>query len=517
MKIQDDYLNKGVPIDPSIHILVDFNALYYYATDKEEVKKQLKKYDDEVNKYIASLLSNKSTRFLYLIKNFIVKYDKNTKTNQLTFNPEDILHSLMYYLNIDFRDVYDPKKREDVFDRFNKELKRLYNITSKGELEKKFPKLYKFYLAERKVHDNYLILKQRGYSDDQIINTMLKDYKNINGESNEELIESIKNMNSAKEFGTMYSYIISEVFSKIVDIMDYSNSHPIDILNTNQFDKEGLEAYIAKLHIDVINKVIPSEVKQKFLYYLTAYFNEHKNWLSNDKRFMIYNGNNSYEMSFKELYNKYIDILVDNPELKIVNYTRDDFDGFTPEEVEEYMNLELQDAQANWSFLEKDKEEERMAKAIHNRIDGIIDPVKRKKTIAELRSLYMRKKELFDGEFDYKTVEGKNAFDGYLAFIYPNGKVILERFFKRRKDGSEVIATDQAIYVMNIEEFYNYSRLSKTEIIRDKLCKRYIHKGAWQERVREEINKLGNTPDTEYKHLVYSKKINDNNINKKNN
>ena len=66
----------------------------------------------------------------------------------------------------------------------------------------------------------------------------------------------------------------------------------------------------------------------------------------------------------------------------------------------------------------------------------------------------------------------------------------------------------EALYI-HLAEFYSLTNLSKTTIIRDKLCKRYIHKGAWESKIKAEINDNGNLPATEYKKLVLSKKIND--------
>lgn len=62
---------------------------------------------------------------------------------------------------------------------------------------------------------------------------------------------------------------------------------------------------------------------------------------------------------------------------------------------------------------------------------------------------------------------------------------------------------------MNIDEFYNLTHLSKSTIIKEKLCKRYIHKGAWEDKVIKEIKEQGNTPAVEYSKLVLRKQINE--------
>ena len=45
---------------------------------------------------------------------------------------------------------------------------------------------------------------------------------------------------------------------------------------------------------------------------------------------------------------------------------------------------------------------------------------------------------------------------------------------------------------MDISEFYNLTNLSKTTIIANKLCKRFIHKGNWQEKIQKEISRENN-------------------------
>ena len=42
---------------------------------------------------------------------------------------------------------------------------------------------------------------------------------------------------------------------------------------------------------------------------------------------------------------------------------------------------------------------------------------------------------------------------------------------------------------MSIQNFHTLTQLSKNEIISQKLCKRFIHKGNWQEKIIAEINK----------------------------
>ena len=488
---KNDILNKGVPIELPNVVDTDIYMLLDYAIDREKVEKEINSFSNHMLNYMDTLLSHKSHRKLPFRSNFIIVYQNKTKSNELVFDSKYILWDIVRFLNISNKDASEELVR--------KKISQLSSITTDGKLEKKFPKLYEVYLEElefNKEMEDYL-KKHKGNIQS------LKNSVIGHNEKSDIYIEDSLKITNVKSFCKIYSSILKDILDHFKEYDRYFLTHPFDIYRNNSFIGDTLEADIAMRYIEEINSCDKLEDKQKYLYYLTTYFNENRNWIHSDIGFRI----QDKMVMFDDLYNSYIDILVENPGLKVVNYDRSEFDNFTPEEVEEYMKLELEDAKANWTFLEGGLQEERAARAIYNGIKQIKDKEKYEKTKEELRNLYMEKKELFDTTFHYRTVEGKNTFDGYIAFIYPNGKVILERFFEKRKDNLEVIAKDQAIYVMNIDEFYSLTNLSKSTIIRDKLCKRYIHKGNWKDKILKEIKEKGKLPDEEYKKLVYSNKI----------
>ena len=107
--------------------------------------------------------------------------------------------------------------------------------------------------------------------------------------------------------------------------------------------------------------------------------------------------------------------------------------------------------------------------------------------------LFIEKKELFDSSSPYLILKGKNSFDGYQGYLYENGKIILEKFYDNYE--TKKIATGQAIYVMDIDNFREISKKSKREIIDNKLCMRITHRGNWQEKVLDAINDNANSLD----------------------
>lgn len=57
---------------------------------------------------------------------------------------------------------------------------------------------------------------------------------------------------------------------------------------------------------------------------------------------------------------------------------------------------------------------------------------------------------------------------------------------------------------MNMQEFYELSKLSKTEIIRNNLCRRYVHRGNWAKKIlKNEIElKTGEIPTITVRKLI---------------
>ena len=114
----------------------------------------------------------------------------------------------------------------------------------------------------------------------------------------------------------------------------------------------------------------------------------------------------------------------------------------------------------------------------------------------------MEKKKLYDATNPGFRIIGKNTFNGYIGYVYPNGRVVLDKFYDKQTDS--LLADGHAVYAMNIEEFYELSKLSKSELIKSKLCKRYIHKGDWAKKVlkNEIMSKTANSPTVKVRNLV---------------
>lgn len=92
------------------------------------------------------------------------------------------------------------------------------------------------------------------------------------------------------------------------------------------------------------------------------------------------------------------------------------------------------------------------------------------RTDSELRELDEIKERMLQdkieaiGNSNYLTVlKGINKFEGYSAYVYPNGKVILEIFYKSSRKGSAPVY-GQAAYAMNLDTFIDVSHYGKTDL-----------------------------------------------------
>ena len=77
---------------------------------------------------------------------------------------------------------------------------------------------------------------------------------------------------------------------------------------------------------------------------------------------------------------------------------------------------------------------------------------------------------------------------GYVAYIYPNGEVLLEKEYDSLKPNS---ALGNAIYHMKARDFLSLSKLDKKELRKKKEVGRVIHSKNWIERIESIIEKEG--------------------------
>lgn len=80
----------------------------------------------------------------------------------------------------------------------------------------------------------------------------------------------------------------------------------------------------------------------------------------------------------------------------------------------------------------------------------------------KIRRMIISKDYLENSSYLFR-LEGINEFEGYQGYLYPNGTVIFEKYYDNIK--TKKVASGSATYVMNLNNFVEVSKLTKSEII----------------------------------------------------
>lgn len=196
--------------------------------------------------------------------------------------------------------------------------------------------------------------------------------------------------------------------------------------------------------------------------------------------------------------------MVENPNLKMIDFSKFNFQGMNLEEVENIVIKYLNEISVNWEILPEEELDNGIARGIRENTKDLSDEEKQIKR-EKLLELYMEKKEFFSTTNPMFRVKGKETFDGYVGYIYPNGKVILEKFYKNTANNQ--VSTGDAIYILDIGDFYRLSHFTKKVLMNDERVERIVHNGDWQSKVRKVLENNEKTYSNEIlKELIKTKK-----------
>lgn len=528
-------LNRGVPVETPVSLV--YSDLYNLCDNKSKFSKVVDKEFEKLYKFVMG--ENTKLGDMQLFQTMMVTTDSNTLDKNICFSFSGIISSIYINFNIDnmYYDMVINHKDctkfmsidlKDFIEKCNEKKSDLRIISKEKTLKREFPALYKLYLERKEKVDFYNncseILEnpeRYGLSKLQARIKVFEFLKKNNIDENTNLNEEIRNAQnfSLENFCLDCAETLEYITSRILEIKAYLPNNPIDLSKISHFDKEKIDLYIANQFL-LFAENTTLEEKQRFLYHVTSYFLSDEN-RKTDTNLKIQCGNvnnnefqvneSGYEVTPKNLYDRYKKLLIDNPTLHAIDFRGVDFSNMNLCEVEDYMNEFLNDLSANWEFLPKnDRTVEK------NVLDNVIkssnkeeSEEKKKLDRERLLDLYMEKKEFYDSSDPFFRIKGKNTFDGYIGYIYSNGKVILEKYYEN--SNTSRLAYGEAAYVMDIDKFYSLSRLTKNELITmdDSVCDRIIHKGNWQQKAQNVINQAGDFFQTakEVKKMVKTNNI----------
>lgn len=172
--------------------------------------------------------------------------------------------------------------------------------------------------------------------------------------------------------------------------------------------------------------------------------------------------------SVDDAIREYNEIKIANPEIGVYHFEADGRDYRDIETVRDFTSameeyIKSKKLEASWNFIRNGKKEvtpvddETVTRLKNKKKD------KKKLTRAEkVQAINDRMSFLDHTNYEYK-ITGKDSFEGYIGYIYRNGVVVFEKFYKS-VDNHEP-STSNATYVMNFNNFVQMSKLTKTDIM----------------------------------------------------
>lgn len=485
-------INKGLPTD--VEVTLKYMDLEYLFSNKRRINRIINTAMDKVINYMASK-GCYSPNFSFC-NDLVIKLDKNDLNRYLVFDYYSLVLSLLIDLNMSchFSDYGSLGKFNECF---NKRLDILESINDDNVLKKEFPLLYKSYFNElEQFSANASIVSDLSKLsfDDRVkyIDFLCKKYNM----SKKDFVSIINNYDkfSLDSFIKDYVMFFKNLVNNIEDISNFVDNNRIDMDAMGDHDIDKFELYVAYRYFKSMDYFTDISDKQKFLYYVSSYFKEHNNMdddklkvgidvSKNDDMYLV-----SKTITPKGLYDMYVKFLIENPRAIIVDFDRGSFQGMNFDEVVKFMDEYYKDISVNWDFLMPG--DNSFCNSAINNNDNFSNEDYLDKDVRK-RELFMAKKTFYDSTYPSYRIKGKGAFSGYIGFIYSNGIVVMDKFYNNDKTGS--LSYGDAIYVMDIKNFYTLSILSKSDLMRNEFCRRYIHSGNWQERVKREINFISDT------------------------
>lgn len=471
-------VNKGVPNYLTVPINVD-TIIDYCASDKALLIQEMKAIRNQFTDEVFNIMQfAKSQHGFWGELCTRCKY-KNSR-NEMYVSPDLFLRKLKEILGVD-----DPSMSFNDFElkqKMRDRVELLKKIKSPEELEKEFPLIYAdFMLSKRGYTDLCILDAEYNQTHDPALKEKSKwKWKVFNRYGLDSRFKSFME----KQCLAYRNYVERRTF-----VEGYCFKHPIPFENFKGLDKEKFELYLADKYLSLAFAAPNVDYKQKCLYYVTTYIREVK---ISDVSIVNDEGE---EVTFRKLVNRYKKLLREFEALRPIDESRDKFTDYNIKHALNHI-VKYYGSHVNWTIVpngceEPDEVKDRIVQVMNRKYSHLTLDEKRRR-IKEKFDTYERKVSFFEGTKYVLKIYGISKFDGYVAFVYPNGEILLERFFS---DYAECMpATGEAVYNLNIYNFEEMSKYSKLELIRSKGAKRILH-GASFEKLAQAVVDRPETPE----------------------
>ena len=402
-------------------------------------------------------------RILDLNVRIVSKPTNEMKGRCLTFSKGDFFVELTNILNqnIDRHGLNDNQNDERI-------------ITLLSNIKKENEELNVVYSNSFKEHAKRLKdVLDKGF-DSEYFESAMKDFEPYKNEMNfEEYIKDNYSYSCKLQVGLLR---LNDFFDNIID---FNKLYEL-------FDPDIFCLLFAKIICDdSLNK--ENGLLDSNYGYLVFYKKMLDELLANDKDynpeiFYVEDSTNKIIYSGRNFINDYSDLLKKYPDIAKIKLLPIEENNNNYKDItlmDKIASLSQKESRENWAFLTEDEE---IKKYDINNQEEIF------------KELNMRISILENSGFIGRPIKGINKYSGFYGFIYPNGKVIIEKFWNN--EDTFTPAQGIATYVISIDRFIKISKSPRTNLIEymktlpEIGIKRIFHTSInnWQRNLFKEIN-----------------------------
>lgn len=477
-------INKGVPNFVSIEIPVD-TIINECASDQDLLKKEISEIREQLREYLITRMGFAKANNTFFVS---LKTTTNYKdsSNSLYISPKPFIVMLKKILGVayDGNSFNDLTLKEQLLSRVEK----LSQITTPDELQREFPYIYA----------DYELSKNQKKKIDNMQKEIITNF-------DLELMDKLQQRKRMfyfcalstdfQEFIYNQTLMYRNFILKRQFVEKHLNETPLDLSKFEGLDKEKFEMLLAYTYLQEAEYTSDHEKRQKCIYYVSTYLRETKTSKTTVR-------NHGVVISFDLIKEKYKKILEKDPRLNPIDLDRQRFEGYHYKHVQNHIK-KYYGHRVMWTLIPEGFQPNDLDQKVYAGLNERYKqstPEEKEQRIREGLELYERKINFYESTNYIARVYGKDKFDGYVGYIYPNGQILSEKFFEDYK--KFIPCTKECIYNFTIYNFEELSKHSKLTLIKDKKCKRILHAGEWEKRNLSVIEQPPIAPEEDIKKLI---------------
>lgn len=461
-----EVLNKGIPNYAIVELNTDTMIRECSSNQVDlinSINQIKKKYEDD----IIQIMGYSKYRYRFFRDFRILTSYKNSETS-LHVSPNTFLIRLKEIMGVGNAslDYNDSNLKQELMNR----LEVLRNITTPGDLQKEFPIIYEDYLESIRIHDQL---------------DRLKGNPAMNGKMNYQW-RMYHAYGMSIDFSSFMSRQVSMYRNFIVRrqfVEGTCHRQTVDLSSFNGLDKTKFQFYVAYKYMYRAKSSRDLDEIQNCVYYLMAYFREERNFN------LSIVGDFGEKVTYRKLLNDFRRLLGQYKELKPIDEERAKFKGYHVKHVINHINKYYGNI-VNWFIVPNSSDGSSIFDgSLLGTERNVLSMDERNRRLEKRMQLYNQKIQFYENTGYVLKIFGWNEFNGYVCYVYPNGKIVMDKLFE---DYIRCIpAKDEAIYSIEASDFDVLSKLNKKELQESGKAKRLYHAGAWVERTREIIESKG--------------------------